>query len=85
MIPEWAQAGTIAGMSEPRKLVKARLAPPLHAQVVAYAEATHRSASSAAEYLIAAGLRSLGQDPAAPYRVTQLPGQATLPLETRAG
>lgn len=67
-----------------RKLVKARLAPSLHAQVVEYAAASHRSVSSASEYLIAAGLRALGQAPAGPpLRVTQLPGQLGLEVEAR--
>lgn len=41
-----------------RKLVKARLMPELHAELVAYAERTHRTHSSAAEHLIALGLQA---------------------------
>lgn len=50
--------------TEPRKLVKARLLPELHAELTAYAERTHRSMSSAAEHLIAVGLRAEGSGPA---------------------
>lgn len=51
--------------TEPRKLVKARLQPDLYDQLDAYAQRTHRSMSSAAEYLIALGLRAEGSSPAA--------------------
>lgn len=43
-----------------RKLVKARLLPDLHAELVAYAARTHRTHSSAAEHLIALGLQAEG-------------------------
>ena len=39
-----------------RKLVKARVRPDIHARLLAYAKRTHRTASSAAEHLIALGL-----------------------------
>lgn len=50
--------------AEPRKLVKARLRPDLYDQLDAYAQRTHRSLSSAAEHLIALGLRAEGSGPA---------------------
>lgn len=54
-----------------RKLVKARLLPDLHSELVAYAAATHRTISSAAEHLIALGLHGEGTRP------------TTQPLHTR--
>jgi hypothetical protein len=58
------------------KLIKSRPRVSLAAQVEQYAERTGRSVSSAAAFLMAEGLRSLGQPPAGPpVLVTQLPGQ----------
>jgi hypothetical protein len=54
--PDWAHSGAVHGMEgkpPKRTLVKARLLPDLHDRLTAYAARTHRSASSAAEHLIA--------------------------------
>lgn len=66
MVTDRAHSGTVLDMDTTpttRKLVKARLLPELHAELVAYAARTHRTHSSAAEHLIALGLRAEGVTP----------------------
>lgn len=74
---ERAHTGTVRGMQETtpaRKLLKPRVKPELYDQVAAYAERTHRSLASAAEYLIARGLAAEGhgQEPGEPGPTTHL-------------